>query len=309
MGKADTQTPRVTKKDIVDGLRKLGLGPEDGIMVHSSLSAFGYVEHTDRPTDAAIIDALLAQSGEGATSRERMASKVKGANTVIDALLECVGQDGVLMMPSFNHGHAELYDPLTTPTRNGIIPDVFWRLPGVGRSLHPTHPYAAWGRDARRLLAGHEQVSTFDGDCPLGRLISEGGSVLMLGVGLDRCSAMHVAETIAGVPCLGYREGLARALMNGRETYVPTHVWRSPGECHLEHSALEPRMREAGMIRDSAVGGAEVHLVRGADLVEVALAIAREYCLPKCPTRPNYKVAADRLREHILSLQRQGRIR
>ncbi len=302
------QGPRVTRQDILEGLHGLGLHRGDRIMVHSSLSSFGYVEPTDKPTDRAIIHAISKDLAKREVTKERVARKVTGANTVIDALLDCVGDNGVLMMPSFNHGRANVYDPATTPTTNGIIPDVFWRMPEVKRSLHPTHPYAALGQNADQLLEGNTEASTFGKDCPLGRLIYDNGYILLLGVGLRSSTAMHVAETIARVQCMGYREELGKVLKDGKVIYVPMDIFRG-GECYLEKHVLEPRMRRAGMIKDTTVGAADLHLIRGLDLLNTVLAIAKEYCLVRCPVKPRYERATKRLREEILYLQDEGRIR
>ena len=111
---------QITHKDIVKGLRKLGLTQGMSVMVHSSLKSFGFVKG--------------------------------GAQTVVGALMEVVTSEGTLMMPSFNHGapfeegSPGYYSPIETPTTNGIIPDTFWRIKGVYRSLNPTHPFAAWGK-------------------------------------------------------------------------------------------------------------------------------------------------------------------
>jgi aminoglycoside N3'-acetyltransferase len=50
------------------------------------------------------------------------------------------------------------------------------------------HRVCAWGADARRQVQGYAQLLAAD------------GSVLLLGVGIDRCSSMHVAEARAGLP-------------------------------------------------------------------------------------------------------------
>ena len=82
---------------LVQGFRTLGLEPDMGLMVHSSLRSFGHVEG--------------------------------GAATVIDALMEVLTPSGTLLLPSFNHGapfEADgpgVYDPQKTPTINVAIPD------------------------------------------------------------------------------------------------------------------------------------------------------------------------------------------
>ncbi|MDP6052469.1 MAG: AAC(3) family N-acetyltransferase, partial [Candidatus Latescibacteria bacterium] len=60
-----------------------------------------------------------------------------GAATMIDALLEAIGPGGTLLMPSFNHRAVQVFNPMTTPTTNGTIPDVMWRRSDAVRSLHP----------------------------------------------------------------------------------------------------------------------------------------------------------------------------
>lgn len=71
------------------------------------------------------------------------------APAVVAALMDVITPAGTLLMPPFNHGELfepggpGVYDPGATLTSNGAIPDHFWRLPGVLRSLDPTHPFAA----------------------------------------------------------------------------------------------------------------------------------------------------------------------
>ena len=153
---------------IVDGLRSLGVQPGAGVMVHSSLSSFGRV------------------SG--------------GAETVVDALMEVITPAGTLMMPSFNHGEPfgesgpGVYDPQTTPTTNGAIPDRFWRRPDVYRSLNPTHAFAAWGKQARRYTDFHHRTLTMGPESPLGLLLQDDGYGLLLGVDYRSNTFHHVVE-------------------------------------------------------------------------------------------------------------------
>ena len=140
--------PLVTRADIVAGLRAIGLQPGDLVQVHSSLSAFGYVEG--------------------------------GADAVVDALLEALGPDGTLMVPTFNHGREKVFDPATSPSVNGKITEALRTRPEAHRSVHPTHPYAAIGPLAEWLTSEHLEIGTFDWECPLGKLIQRDGLILML---------------------------------------------------------------------------------------------------------------------------------
>lgn len=252
--------------DIEVGLRRLGLGPEIGVMVHSSLRSFGSV--------------------------------TGGAAVVIRALMDVLTDAGTLLMPSFNHnapfdaGGPGIYDPLVTPTSNGSIPDTFWRMPGVLRSLDPTHPVAGWGRNARRYLEGHHRTLTMGPDSPLGLLGREGGYGLLLGVGFTANTYHHVVETSTGAPCLGLRsEAYPVRLPDNRIVTGRTWGWR---ECNCpidEPARYRGQMEERGMIHETMIGDCNAILFRYSDCFEVVAGLLHDGYGPhppcrNCPTRP-----------------------
>ena len=169
MGAGEKMKRCVNKADIKAGLRKLDLKRGDSVGVHSSLKSFGRVEG--------------------------------GAGAVIDALLETVGEDGNIVMSthSANLGkdqrtpeeiaigvswlfRIQPYDPEKTPVRTGLIPETFRKRKGVVRGSHPSNSVAALGPKARELSEGWHRLFELD------------GYILLIGVGLDSCTAMHLAE-------------------------------------------------------------------------------------------------------------------
>ena len=65
------------------------------------------------------------------------------------------------------------------------------------RSSHPVQSLAAWGRHGSHLTASHPLDWPLGDDSPMGRLYKLDGQVLLLGVGHDRNSSLHFAETRA----------------------------------------------------------------------------------------------------------------
>ena len=196
-----SQAEGLTGRDIAAGLRQLGLRTSDRVMVHSSLSSFGRVEG--------------------------------GAATVIRALQDVVTERGVLLLPSFNHfapfvdSGPGVYDPARTPSGNGAIPETFRQMPGVLRSLNPSHPFAAWGADARRYLERHHLALTMGPNSPLGLLARDGGQCLFLGTTHHTNSFKHVVEMSLGAPCIGRRtEELPVRVPDGRIVPLRTWSWR-----------------------------------------------------------------------------------
>jgi len=268
----------LTSEDIRRGLEALGLGRGMRLMVHSSLSAFGWVEG--------------------------------GAEAVVRALQTLVGPEGTILMPSFNHGAIfregrsasadapvaggpGVFDPLKTPTSNGRIPDTFWRMPGVFRSLNPTHAFAAWGRDAERYTANHHLTLTTGEDSPLGLLAREGGWQANLGTTHHTTTAKHLAETMRRVPCLGYRtEAHPVRLPDGRVVEHRTWSWRERS-CPLTDSGefIEAEMERLGCQRKGHIGPCPVTVFKLEDLLNAIWGLLDHGHMgyppcARCPIRP-----------------------
>jgi aminoglycoside 3-N-acetyltransferase len=97
------------------------------------------------------------------SSLSRLGHVAGGAGAVNEALLDALGPQGTLLMPSFNHGNARVYNPLATPSTNGAITDALWRRPDAVRSIHPTHPVAAIGPKADAWCRNHLEVGVASG--------------------------------------------------------------------------------------------------------------------------------------------------
>lgn len=88
-----------------------------------------------------------------------------------------------------------VFDEIATPSHVGILPEIFRRQYASHRSLHPTHSVAAIGKRAEILLSGHHLDDTpCSPNSPYGRARSEDAHVLLIGIGLERCTAIHLGE-------------------------------------------------------------------------------------------------------------------
>jgi len=250
---ADPRTA-LTRRSLRAGLRELGVRRGMDLMVHSSLASLGPV--------------------------------IGGADAVIDALLDTIGPSGTLMMPSFNHERAQVFDINTTPTNNGEIPDTFWRRPGVARSVHTTHSLAARGPKARRWTGGHLDTLWMGPESPLGRLIHDGGYLLLLGVGHNSNTSYHVAETAMDPPCLGELMRPARLLdFSAQVQHVKTLQFRN-GVCPVSPAELDRVLTRQRLHTRHRIGQAICTLVKGLDLFRVHRRLLGPHC-PTCPVRPH----------------------
>jgi aminoglycoside 3-N-acetyltransferase len=240
----------VLQRDIEAGLRQVGLKEGDIVGVHSSLSRFGCVEG--------------------------------GAEAVIDALLAVVGKSGSVVMPAYSTNREHLpttpedeamgittksrllpYDPQTEPCWTGKIPETFRRRPEALRGDHPTHSLAAIGPHASRLLQGWRSLLELD------------GSILLLGVTLAVCSAMHLAEENVELP--GYIAGKSLPLAEAQQKYPPGE-WCIGGGPYPDFGLMEGPCQERGILKITRTGDAVVKLVRLRELID----LYAEY-LRNCP--------------------------
>jgi aminoglycoside 3-N-acetyltransferase len=212
--------------------------------------------------------------------------------------METLTPEGTLLMPSFNHGApfeeggVGYYHPGQTPTTNGAIPDLFWRLPGVRRSLDPTHPYAAWGKNSRRYTEFHHRTLTMGPRSPLGMLCADDGCCLLLGVGYWSNTFHHVVEMTTGVPCLGLRtEAYPIVLPDGRKVTGRTWGWRAE-TCPINDRAIYREEMEArGLQQSVMIGGCLAILYRlkdGFTVISELLRTGKNGLPPcsRCPIRP-----------------------
>jgi aminoglycoside N3'-acetyltransferase len=102
-------------------------------------------------------------------------------------------------MPSMSDDDDHPFDPRATPCLGmGVVADTFWRSPNVLRSDSP-HAFAAIGPDASRITADHPFDTPHGLNSPVGRVYEFGGQILLLGVGHDANTTIHLAESLAGV--------------------------------------------------------------------------------------------------------------
>ena len=223
------ESVHVTRADIEGDLRDLGLKPGDIVMVHSSLSSFGYVED--------------------------------GADAVIEALLETMGPEGTVMVPTYSTNRRKTgrgtdqeilpYDPQTTPVWTGTIPETFRKRKEAIRSLHPTHSLTAIGPRAKELIES------------LHKLVEWNGYVLLLGVDLHVNSAMHLSEDIAKPPQYLRREEANREReVDGRKVRAVEGPW-------ADFTKMEEAYLQRGIMKTGTIGEATVRLLKARPMVEL----------------------------------------
>ena len=228
---------RTFTRDEVEGqLAALGVRQGDVVVVHTAFSKVGPIEG--------------------------------GPTGLIEALRDALGPDGTLVMPSMTDDDDHVFDRLTTPCVGmGVVADTFRRLPGVIRSDSP-HAFAAAGPRAAEITASHPIAVPHGRDSPPGRVYELDGKVLLLGVGHDADTTVHVAENLAGVR---YRRGgHSMVFTNGRPVRFD---YEEVDHCCERFALVDDWLGDRQ--RRGMVGNAEARLARSRDIVDTVIARLR----------------------------------
>lgn len=179
----------IAKKDLKNDLASLGLQSGDGVWVHASMRSIGPV--------------------------------IGGPRVLIEALLETVGENGLVGMPGFSAdayfpdivdratcSHEEIerieqavpgFDLKKTPSKGvGAMAELFRNWPGTLRSHHPTTSVCLNGIDAGSYVEPHSLAWACGPDTPFGTLMRRPQmKILLIGVGWNRCTPLHTGESLA----------------------------------------------------------------------------------------------------------------
>ena len=220
-------------------LRDLGVAQGDKLAVHSSYKACGPVEG--------------------------------GPATVVRALMHAVGDTGTILMPIFVGLPVETYSPKQTPSSCGIITEMFRCRKDVKYSYHPTHAVAVWGKDADWIARAHSEGRNALGvDSPFDRLTQSGGKVLLIGVGHNRNSLIHVGEAHFKVPYTGVYyskefEGYHR-IKTEDGTVKKIMIYECPG-CSENFQVVEDYLKKHHKITYGYINKTISQLVVGVDVI------------------------------------------
>jgi len=233
----------VSREDIREGVCALGASRGDVAMVHSSLSAFGHVDG--------------------------------GADAVIDGLLDALGPEGTLVMPTFTWGqfHAEervVFDVSRTPCETGRIPETFRTRSGVVRSVHVCHSVAAVGPRAGEVMG--EGVSSFGPGSTFDALQRLDAWIVMLGVSFQSCTALHAVEEAVQVPYRAHRDfrGSVVILPNGTQIASASIEYLRRHGGQNDFAKMAAVLAGKGVLRVGRIGEARCMATRMRDLFRIA---------------------------------------
>lgn len=237
-----------TKISLIDAFHCIGVRKGSVVFLHSSLSSIGWV--------------------------------CGGARTVIEAMLSTLEESGTLVMPAHS---ADLSDPqdwenppvpkswvepiknnmpafdrILTPTYGmGMISEAFRLWPNVCRSYHPQHSICALGPRAEEITSNQPLEDAHGESSPLAKLYKADASILLLGVGFDCCTSLHLAE-IRAQPFRKKETSSAPMTIDGRRIWKRFETY--PVEIE-DFSLVGEHLLECGIVETGLIGLAKSYFM------------------------------------------------
>ncbi len=194
------------------------------------------------------------------------------AEAMIEVLLDHLAA-GNLFMPTMTWrtvtSDNPYWDEMATPSHTGILTEIFRTRYAVARSIHPTHSVAGWGPAAPLLLSRHHVDTTpVSGNSPYGLMRDYAAYVLMIGVGLECCTAIHLPEEVINVE-LYVRPPEQAELYHCRDHNGVVHPVRTRRHPRLDRDfpQFAPALAARGLLQTGTVHGCPYTIVALADLL------------------------------------------
>lgn len=230
----------VTRKDICDALKLLGVTQGDICLFHSSYKSLGPV--------------------------------AGGADTVIGGFEDAIGPEGTLVVPTLcSSDFFASYETwhLDKPSETGYLPEYFRKLPGVLRSDQATHSVAARGKLARELTGEHTAYgyhlcpfgeSAFADSSPWVKMYQRHAKVVFLGVTMKYNTFKHMVEGL-------YTEELLRDVPDPvRRQQLQSQLWTFQNRWQgiwlfYDSERMQEHLTRLGLVSSVRCGQATVYCV------------------------------------------------
>ena len=245
----------VTSKDFCNALKRLGVKEGDSILTHSSFKSLGETEN--------------------------------GADTVICAMLEAVGESGTVIFPTlckddWNNIYKNWH--LDAPSFVGYLSNYFRKLPNAKRSNQATHSVAAIGAKADFLTETHGESglrygifgsTPFSADSPWEKMYKLNTKILFLGVEVLYCTFRHYAEYVYMDECLKKAEKSPRYTELKEQVWCYDHFDDGGVWPHILNKYVCDILEKEGKLRRTKCGNAELILFSSTDFVDKSIELLK----------------------------------
>ncbi|MEV5209141.1 AAC(3) family N-acetyltransferase [Micromonospora sp. NPDC053740] len=260
-GPAEREPSTLGRLRLADDLRALGVRPGACLLVHCALRRVGPLTHGPATLAGALRDVL------GPAGTLLVPTQTDGNSTTSRAHLAATARMDRAQRERYEAALPG-WDRRTTPSqRMGALAEYVRCAPGAVRSDHPQTSFAALGPQARQLTDNHDLTCHLGERSPMGELYAADGQILLLGLGYEACTALHLAEYRLPVPP-PLRDYQCFRLVDGRRVRLD---FRALDLDDRDFPAVGATLDETPLVRHGRVGRASARLLPVRATVDFAI--------------------------------------
>lgn len=221
---------RLNKQDLIDDFIKLGVCGGDVILIRASIGSIGRI--------------------------------TGGAQTVIDALLEIIGEDGTIVSLAFTNGSffrkpkkEDAFHSMKESYAGALPNEMIKRIDSL-RSLHPMCSYVAIGRHAKEILDGHDHDSpAYE---PIRKIIELNGKNVLVGCVSNSpgFTTTHLAEQDLGMLKIPMFSRFSKTYFKNENGDFTIFERKDLGLCSKSFYKFYAHYVKSGILRTGFVGEA-----------------------------------------------------
>lgn len=221
---------KVTEDQVVSAFKKVGIRSGDDLLIHSAIQFLGI--------------------------------PVGGVEMYLDAVINVIGADGTLAVPTFNFGFArgEPFDLDRTPSEGmGVFSECVRKQAKAKRTHHPMQSLALIGPHAE-ILSYLKTKSAFDDGSAYALMLELGFKLLLIGADIQAVSMLHYCEQRADVP-YRYWKDFTGPVRYGQDWEIQTFkmfVRDLDIDPHLDLHPVQEYLQEKGQWNSTSLNYGEI---------------------------------------------------
>ena len=229
-------------KKLVAEFKRIGLKEKDVVLVHSSFKSFGEVEG--------------------------------GPQTVVDALISTLGNEGTLIVPRFNFDfstHNTPWDVRTTPSQTGIISEFVRKDPRSFSVFHPIYSFSIIGKHAKELVK-HRYKGSYSKDSIFYKLRILGAKILQIDRVYKGTTMFHYVEEMLGVDYRYFKNFTGIVTDENGKSYEDTfsiYVLNREQNFFTYVQPIGKILEEKGVMKIDKIGDATIWYMKADDMYRV----------------------------------------
>ena len=229
-------------KKLVAEFKRIGLEEKDVVFLHSSFKSFGGVEG--------------------------------GPQTVIDALISTLGNEGTLIVPRFNFDfctYGTPWDIRTTPSHMGIITEFVRKDPRSFSVFHPIYSFSIIGKHAKELVK-HRYKGSYSKDSIFHKLRILDAKILQIDRVYKGTTMFHYVEEMLGVDYRYFKNFTGIVTDENGRSYEDTYnIYVRDLESGFVTNVLPigKILEEEGVLKIDRIGDATTWYMKAEDMYRV----------------------------------------